>query len=210
MTLILTILIYLTLFWILGAFFQVVWLSALRVKITGVKLFFGQTPVKFSVGGCPVSIGWIPMGSSVSFDPIDLHQKSWPVRILGHLSSTFIGLGVALLLLGYQGAWHQFLTGFQQIAEGAWEPIARAGDYLTRWQQVADTSPVKAFGILAAKGAALSLFPVGGGVITHILGDVGYSTPKESVEKLGVFNAIAGIMIIALWAFAGLWLAFVR
>lgn len=210
MTLILTILVYLTLFWILGAFSQVVWLSALRVKITGVKLFYGQTPVKFSVGGCPVSIGWIPMGSTVSFDPIDLQQRSWSVRILGHLISTFVGLGVALLLLGYQGTWHHFLSGFQQIAEGAWEPIARAGDHLTRWQQVVDASPVKAFGILAAKGAALSLFPMGGGVISQMLGDVGSSTGKESLEKLAVFNAIAGIMIIALWAFAGLWLALFR
>ena len=208
MTLILTILIYLTVFWILGAFFQVLWLSALRVKVTAVRLFYGQSPVRFNVGACPVSIGWIPIGSSVSFDPVDFHRKTWPVRILAHFSSTVIGLGAAFLLLGSQDAWHQFLTGFRQIAEGAWEPIARAGDHLTRWQQVADRSPLKAFGILAAKGAALSLFPFGGGVFTQILADAGSSTGKESWEKLALFNAVAGIMILLLWGFAGVWLAF--
>lgn len=207
MPLILTILIHLTLFWILAAFFQLVWLSVLRVKVTAVTLFYGKTPLKLTVAGCPVSIGWIPLGSSVSFNPTDFQRRAWAVRILVHLSSAVIGFGTAILLLGFPEASHHFFTGFRQIAEGAWEPVARAGGYLTQWQEEADTAPVKAFGILAAKGSAFSLFPIGGGVITQILADAGTSTGKELLEKMSVLNAVACFMIIALWGFAVLWLA---
>lgn len=208
MNLILTIFIHLTLFWVLCAWFLTVWVSMLRVKVTAVSLYHGPTPLKFMVGGCPVSIGWIPMGSSVSFDPAEFQRRAWPVRILTHISAPVIGLGLAMLLLGIPDASHHFLTGFRQIAEGAWEPIAQAGGHLKRWQQVAEISPVKAFGIIAAKAAAMLLFPVGGGVLTQILADVGSSSGKESLEKLAMFNAMIGMMIFALWSFAALWLVF--
>lgn len=207
MSLAVTVFVHLTALWLLGVLLQFVFLSLIRVPVTKVRLFHGDTPIKFNIGGCEVSFGWIPIGSSVAYDTAEFFRKPLPVRLVGHFSSTIIALIAAVASLGGSQAWRQFLSGFRQIALGTWAPLDRATDYLTQWHQIAEGSPITGFGILAAKAAAFSIFPIGGGAITQILADAGTSTGRQSMEKLAVFNAIVSIMIMVLWTFAAIWLA---
>ena len=210
MSLVVTAFIYLTILWLLGTLLQCVFLRLIRVPITKVKLFHGNTPVGFKVGGCQVSLGWIPVGSSVAYDTVEFFRKPWPIRLAGHFSVTVIALIAAGISLGGSQGWYQFLTGFRQIALGTWAPIDRATEYLSHWHEIAVGSPVASFGILAAKMAAFSIFPIGGSAIIQILADAGTSTGRQEIEKLAAFNALVAIMMMALWGFAAIWLMVIR
>lgn len=159
MSLILTALVHLTILWLIGAILQAVYLEVIRVPVTRVQLFHGGTPLRMKVGRCEMVLGWIPVGSSVAYDPAEFSLRSIPIRLVGHFSSAIIVMGVACACLGWPQAWHHFLTGFRQIALGTWAPIDRATVYLQQWDQIAEGSPVAGFGILAAKSAAFYLFP---------------------------------------------------
>lgn len=208
-SLLLLILIHLTFLWILVASLQTLGLLLAGVQVNEVRLFLGRTPLKIKVGGSLVSLGWIPAGSVVSFDPISFRRQSLPVRLALHLSPVVVGLAIAVALLGWPLAWHHFLSGFSQILEGAWWPIAKAGGFLRQWQTLAEASPTSGFGIVAAKSAACALLPFGGNVVTQILADAGASGGREDLEKLAVFSGLMMMGIMALWAFAAVYMTFV-
>jgi len=206
MPLIITALVHLSVLWIVGAVFQIIYLKLIRFPVDRVQLFLGRTPLRFKIGGCEAVLGWIPIGSSVAYDPIEFANKPFVVRLVGHVSSAILAMGAACAWLGQSQAWHHFASGFRQIVLGSWAPIDRATVYVEKWHHIAERSPVEGFGILAAKMAAFYVLPVGGVVITQILGDAATATGRESIGKLAVFNAVAAVLITILCIFAAIWL----
>lgn len=206
MDLIVIALAHLTTLWILAALAQFLFLRLIGVPVTKVQLFHGKTPVRFDVRGCEVAFGWIPVGSTITYDVAEFFRIPPVVRLIGHFSSSVVALISAVVALGGLQGWSQFTAGFGQITLGTWSPLDRATEFLAQWHQIAEESPITGFGILAAKMAAFSIFPLGGVVITQILVDAEASTGRERIGKLAVFNALASMIITILWVFAAIWL----
>jgi hypothetical protein len=93
---------------------------------------------------------------------------------------------------------------------GSWAPIDYATNYLEQWNRIAENSAIEGLGVLAAKMAAFSLLPLGGGVITQIFADLATTSGSERMEKFALFNAVVTLMITVLWIFAALWKIFVE
>lgn len=210
MTLILTALLHLATLWLICAIIQAILLILIRVPVTKIQLFHGSTPLRIYCHSCEVILGWIPVGSSVAYDTANFFSKSFPVRLVCHFSSSIIAMGIACTCLSPSQVWHHFVTGFHHIVIGTWAPIDKATDYLEQWHRIAEISTIDGFGILAAKMAAFSLLPLGGGVITQIFADLATTLGSERMQKFSLYNAVLTIMITVLWIFAALWKIFVQ
>lgn len=90
MSLIINAFVHLTVIWLIGSIGQAAFLALIRVPVTKVQLFLGNTPLRVKAGGCEVALGWIPFGSSVAYDPDGFFRKPISIRLVGHFSSAII------------------------------------------------------------------------------------------------------------------------
>jgi hypothetical protein len=208
MNLILTALFYLTALWLVCSILQAMLLMLIRVPVSKIQLFYVSTPLRIRFHSCEVILGWIPVGSYVEYDTANFFSKRFPVRLVCHFSSLIIFICIACICLSPSQGWVHFIAGFHQIAKGSLAPIDNATKYLAQWYRIANISAIDGIGILAAKMAAFSLLPLGGGVITQIFADLGATSGNERIQFFALYNAVLTIMIMSLWIFAALWKMF--
>lgn len=177
-------------------------------RIEEAGLFLGPRLVGFDIGGLKVRINCVPLGSYVKFTE-DFERLS-PSR---RLAASVAGLGGYVLLaaaaIGFAEGARHLLSGFGQIAAGAFSPRA-VGSVLigSTVRTLSDLSFVTGTGILAAKMMAYNLLPLGSfpgftiiSTTLELLGlNSGGGRVENSVKLAGFFITIA---LLAAWIAAG-------
>ena len=133
-----------------------------RLKIERFVLFFGKTILTIHTKYFPITIGCLPSGGYIKYDPDEFSKRSLLVRMLVTLSGPLVTLLCAVFLLGGDPAVRQFTVGFAEIFRGGLAPYEQGLVLIRDFFRVADQSLFLAYGIFATKLTALNLLPLPG------------------------------------------------
>ena len=177
-----------------------------QVRVRAFRLFAGASIASFTMGGIAFELGWMPLGTSVTFDVPTFWLRPLWMRIGVTLIGPLMLLPCAVAILGPQAAWHHFLTGFAQMPCGAWHPFSVAPELMARLHGVYLASVPAASGVLAAKLAALECLPLGGLTTAQVLLElIGHGDSDDGQIRGAWFlalNVLALILLMGCWAVA--------
>ena len=179
---------------------QVVVLLASKVRIEEFHFFYGQPLATFDLGSVQLKLGWIPMGFSLKYDNNQFALLPAVGRVALHLVSAVILLGLGFSLLGLEGGWHHFVTGFRQMVEGVLHPQTVGYVLMEKLHALYRQSPVAMVGVISMKWVAWSLLPIGyaAGPALHQIFSPSLR-PRENVEKLVSLGMMVGFLATMVW-----------
>lgn len=175
---------------------------ACRLKVEGVSVFYGKSVMTIQTPLCPVTIGCLPCGGSVSFDFEDFEKRPFLVRSVVVLSGAFAMLLLAGLCLRIDIATSQFAEGFSQIVMGAVAPLDHGTPLVRAFCERANESLVVGCGIFAAKFTALNMFPIPPVTGGRLLGEIPRHRPKGDIW---MWCNVIGVILVSLLGLC--WLA---
>lgn len=183
----------LTLVYICGA---VIACLACRLKVDGVSVFYGKAVMTIETPLCPVAVGYLPCGGSVSFDIEDYDKRPFHVRCMVILSGVFAMLLVAGVCLRIDVAMSQFGSGFNQIVLGAVAPFEHGTPMVRAFFERANDSLILGCGLFAAKFAVLNMFLTG----VRLLTEIPRNRQKDGIRMwCNVIVSLLGISILLCW-----------
>lgn len=177
-----------------------------QVRVCAFRLFAGGTVARFSIGGVMFELGWVPVGTSVTYDvPTFWLRPTW-MQVAATLVGPLALLPCAAAVLGSSLAWHHFLTGFVQLPVGALHPLSVGRDLITRLHGLSLGSVPAAAGVLAAKLAASEFLPLGGlataQVLLALIGPGNADDGEVRGARFLTLSALVLILIMAGWVVA--------
>ena len=191
---------------VLASAAHVLTLRLAQVRVLACRLFNGRSVAGFRMGGISFELGWVPVGTSVTFDVPTFWLRPMWMRVGVTLAGPLALLLCAVTLLGPRAAWHQFLAGFVQLPLGALHPLSAAPELIARSHAVFLTSVPAAAGILAAKLAALELLPLGGVATAQMLLEFVGHGDRDGDQIRGAWfltlNVLFLILLMGCWATA--------
>lgn len=164
-----------------------------RLKVEGVSVFYGKSIMTIQTPLCPVAIGCLPCGGSVSFDFEDFEKRPFLVRSVVVLSGAFAMLLMAGICLRIDMAASQVAGGFTQIIMGAVAPLDHGTPLVRAFFERASESLVVGCGIVAAKLTALNMFPIPPLIGGRLLGEIPRHRPKGDIWMW--CNVIGAILV---------------
>lgn len=184
---------------------------ALRLAQTPVQafqLFAGAGVTEFTLGKTVFKLGWVPVGTSVTFDVPTFWMRPVWMRVGVMLAGPLVLLPPAVVTLGPQAAWHHFLAGFVQLPVGALHPLSAAQELIARLHGAYLQSVPAAVAILAVKLAALECLPLGGVTTAQVILElVGHGNRDDDQIRgawLLTLNVFALILLMACWGVAAM------
>jgi membrane-associated protease RseP (regulator of RpoE activity) len=179
------------------------WLGGVKVK--GIALFFGKPVFTFKTRFGPVLIGYIPAGGYVQIDTEKFPKKSRIIRCLVNLAGPTAIFITSLICLGFLHTMASFLSTYSQFAGIILSPFSYGKGLIGGYLAHAQAAPIAGYGILAAKGVALSLLPLPASAGSRLLIELTQKRDESQLAKLittvgslvavGVVVFIAGVSI---------------
>lgn len=177
-----------------------------QVRVRACRLFAGTKVAGVKLGGVDFELGWVPLGTSVTYDVPTLWLRPLWIRVAVTLSGPLALLPCAAAWLGPSTAWHHFLAGFVQLPLGALHPLSVAPALVARLHAAFLASVPSATGILATKLAALELLPLGGLATAQTLSElVGHGSRDDDQVRGAWFltlNVLVLFLLMGCWATA--------
>ena len=170
---------------------------ACRIGVDRVSIFYGKAIATIQTPLCPVAIGWLPCGASVSLDVENLDKRPFLVRCVVLLSGVVALLLAAGVCLRIDVAVSEIWSGFIQIVLGAVSPFERGTPLVRAFFQQADVSLLLGGGLLASKSAAFHLLTLTGG---RVLAEIATNGRKRGLWLLcNLLGACMGFVMILCW-----------
>lgn len=172
-----------------------------QVRVRACRLFAGSTVASVTLGRIDFELGWVPLGTSVTYDVPTFWLRPVWMRVGVMLTGPAVLLPCAAAILGPQAAWHHFAAGFMQLPLGALHPLTTAQELIARLHGVYLSSVPAAAAILAAKLAALECLPLGGVAAAQVLLElVGHGDRDDDQIRGAWFLTLNVFVLIALMA----------
>lgn len=128
------------------------------VKFRNVAIFYGKPLFTIPTPIAPIAIGYIPLGGFVQLDMNEFPSKPLLVRWVVTLGGPVALFLSSVVCLGIPHAGHSFLTLFPQFVE-LLSPSTRGKPLLGALFNRLQSSPIAAYGVFAAKAAAIQFLP---------------------------------------------------
>ena len=175
-----------------------------RIPVHTITVFNGRPIATMSLGPTTIAFGYIPIGTSVTFDVPQFRSRPLAVRLAVLVSGPVALVLLAFVLLGWSNAMHHFLGGFTELYLGALRPRTTALDLIGRLHAIFSSSTLAVFGVLAAKLAACSFLPIGSVTAAQLLQEVFRSYEQGSWgARFAMVSALGTILLNILWVLAG-------
>ena len=177
-----------------------------QVRVRACRLFAGTRVAGVTLGGIDFELGWVPVGTSVTYDVPTFWLRPVWMRVGVMLIGPAVLLPCAAAILGPQAAWHHLTAGFVQLPLGALHPLTTAQELIARLHGVYLPSVPDAAAILAAKLAALECLPLGGVATAQIILELVGHGDRDDDQIRGAWfltlNVVVLIALMACWAVA--------
>jgi membrane-associated protease RseP (regulator of RpoE activity) len=150
---------------------SVAWGRLTGIRNLAVGIYIGKWVARITLLGLPVRLNFIPGGGYVKFagnddPPVWRHEETYNARprwqrIAVNLAMPLATLALGAALIGPAAALDVFARGFEQFATGAFRGGGYRGEAIARlFTLIGEGRYVAALGVIAAKNAALNLFPL--------------------------------------------------
>jgi len=172
-------------------------------RIEEVSFFYGKILFRIKTRIFPIAIGTIPTGGSVNFG-LEFQNRSLPTRWFVIVSGPLAVLLTSAVVLRCDLAVVAFVSGFEQIFQGAFSPLVNGQRLVHQFFQTSlNTSPLIAYGIFAAKVSAFNLLPIpsfnGGRIITEAIPGFQKSNWAFGIQLAGI---LFGLVLFLCWVVA--------
>lgn len=188
----------------LAALCSVVFWMIARAKgmpITQVQFLYGPCLRLMELSGTKFTLGIIPYGSSVLYDPPQFQQRSLLWRIALVLSGPVLMILFAVATIGAEATWSHLLSGPGELLGGPLRPSTKAQHLIAQLHHVFDRSLLQMAGVIAAKVAAFSLIPFLGPAFVHVIREIlGYDENENRI-----LSGFLTVHVLVLFALSLLW-----
>lgn len=192
-------LILLNVFYALATLVQWAVARRLGIVIKTVQIFMGKSSACLRCCGTPVEFGWIPTGSTLTYDVEQFFTRPRFHRLIMVAGGPGALLLLAMLLLGWGPAMHHFLAGVAQYLVGG---VPFKVGLLTRCHELWQQSVGATVSLLAAKAAAFAMVNTFAQLFAHVLGspESRFWAAVLTIHTLLLY-AVLGYWLVAIWHF---------